>query len=280
MHYQFTGIGRKTEFSPNHVESDSLILQHTAHHLQLLGADVNLLDESELTPESIRSDLVFSMVQGPTGTEILKTITQARDILVINSPDSVCNCYRIHLVKKLKEHGIPFPRSVIGSTEETAIDESIETHFPYSKIWVKRGDVHAVHDEDVSLTSNESERRMILNAFRRRGIRQVVFQEHLEGNTVKFYAVRGTAFFHWYYLHELYPIAFSVETLQELASLSAKILGLDIYGGDAVIQTDGAIKIIDINDWPSFAPVRDAAGREIARFIYNKAEEYNHERKT
>jgi len=49
---------------------------------------------------------------------------------------------------------------------------------------------------------------------------------------------------------------------------------LDIYGGDAVISPDGSISIIDLNDWPSFAPVRDQASKFIANLIFQKAKKY------
>ena len=59
-----------------------------------------------------------------------------------------------------------------------------------------------------------------------------------------------------------------------LASSSADILGLDVYGGDAIISPDGSISMIDMNDWPSFAPVRDEAKKHIANLIYKMAVKY------
>jgi hypothetical protein len=34
------------------------------------------------------------------------------------------------------------------------------------------------------------------------------------------------------------------------------------------------VTIIDINDWPSFAPVREQASRHIAQLIHRKAKEH------
>ena len=62
--------------------------------------------------------------------------------------------------------------------------------------------------------------------------------------------------------------------LLELADTSAKILGLYVYGGDAIISPDSEISIIDINDWPSFAPIREAASHHIAQLLYRKAKEH------
>ena len=39
------------------------------------------------------------------------------------------------------------------------------------------------------------------------------------------------------------------------------------YGGDCIVDEDGTIRIIDFNDWPSFAPCRDTAAKYIAESI-------------
>ena len=56
--------------------------------------------------------------------------------------------------------------------------------------------------------------------------------------------------------------------------MAAETLGLFVYGGDAIIGRDGSITIIDVNDWPSFAPVREEASRAIADLIFRKAQEH------
>ena len=42
---------------------------------------------------------------------------------------------------------------------------------------------------------------------------------------------------------------------------------MKIYGGDCIVSPDGEIRIIDFNDWPSFAPCREEAGPQIAKAI-------------
>jgi glutathione synthase/RimK-type ligase-like ATP-grasp enzyme len=91
---------------------------------------------------------------------------------------------------------------------------------------------------------------------------------------VKFYALRESKFFYWYYLNGVTHTPFAQQHLYELAHASAEALGLFVFGGDAIIAPDGTVTIIDINDWPSFAPIRDAASQHIAQFLYRKAEEY------
>ena len=92
---------------------------------------------------------------------------------------------------------------------------------------------------------------------------------------MKFYAVRESDLFHWYYLNGIYHTKFDEKRLRELASTSAEALNLFVYGGDAIVGRDGSITIIDINDWPSFAPVREQASKHIAQLIYRKAKEHH-----
>ena len=59
MKLKFAGVRRKTEFSPNHVVNDLLIINQTADELRNLGAEVNLYDEGMITPETLKEKLVF-----------------------------------------------------------------------------------------------------------------------------------------------------------------------------------------------------------------------------
>ncbi len=271
MKLHFAGIRRKTEFSPNHVVNDTLIINQTGEALVGLGAEVTMVDEGTITPDSVREKLIFSMVQGPIGTNTLLKIEQ-RGAYIINSPRAVMNCYRINMVRLLPDAGIPFPKSVVVSTDSGTSAKDAGLSGP--KVWIKRGDVHAVHKEDVTLAKSEDEELNLLREFHQRDIREAILQENLDGDTVKFYAVRETDLFHWYYLNGVYHTAFDEPKLKEFAAASAEAMGLYVYGGDAIIGRDASITIIDINDWPSFAPVREQASRHIAQLIYRKAKEH------
>lgn len=272
MSMKFAGISRKTEFSPNHVMNDSLILQRTANELIKLGCSVRIYDESALATDTIEEEFVFSMVQGPRGVETLKKIEKNKKF-VINSAESVYNCYRFNMGRILTEAGIPFPFSILVNTNDD-ITEHLNKFD--AKFWLKRGDAHAVHKEDVALVYNSTKEEPInvLHDFYNRGIEQAILQENLHGDTVKFYSVVGTDFFHYYHLAGDLHTPFNENKLHELADASAKALGLHVYGGDAIIKPNSDIVIIDINDWPSFAPVRDKASYLIAQLLYKKGLEY------
>jgi glutathione synthase/RimK-type ligase-like ATP-grasp enzyme len=271
MKYTFAGVRRKTEFSPNHVVNDTLIINQTADELRKLGADVTMYDEGSISLETMPEKLVFSMAQGPIGSKTLLKI-ERRGAFIINSPQAVMNCYRINMVKLLPAAGIPFPKSVIVATGSDV--DPATAGFTSSKIWIKRGDVHAVHKEDVTLANTDDEELTLLKEFQARGITEAILQEHLDGDTVKFYAVRESGLFHWYYLNGIYQTKFDETELRRLAAWSAEVMNLFVFGGDAIIGRDGSITIIDINDWPSFAPIREQASRHIAELIYRKAQEH------
>jgi glutathione synthase/RimK-type ligase-like ATP-grasp enzyme len=268
---EIAGIERKTEFSPNHEYNDYLIIHETARELKKLGAKVNIYKEEDLFDVEIKEDYIFSMVQSPNGSEKLLEIAKDKKF-VINSPESVRNCYRYNLNRILKENNIPFPKSIIvyTNTKDFSFLESFK-----NEMWIKRGDAHAVQKEDVVFIDDKSKVQDALKEFHSRGLERCAIQNNIEGDTVKFYSVYGEDLFYWYASDSKYYTNFDEEKLKETANKSAKSLGLEVFGGDAIITKDSDIYIVDINDWPSFAPIRDKASKVIGNLIYQKAINYN-----
>jgi hypothetical protein len=124
-----------------------------------------------------------------------------------------------------------------------------------------------------------------LNEYALRGIETAVLNEHLLGDLVKFYGVAGSDFFYWFYPNDMshskfgwekingqaIGIPFDLEELKSMCDEAAKVLGIYVYGGDCVVEANGDVKIIDFNDWPSFAPCRSDAAVHIAQCIYEQA---------
>lgn len=271
MALKLLGVRRKRDYSPNHVTSDLQIITMTAEKLRTLGATVDLCEEGCEIADAGQYDGIFSMAQGPEGNEQLLPISRA-GTLIINSPESVMNCYRTSMTNLLVTHGIPFPKSRIIATRTAS--NRMFAEFNRGKVWIKRGDVHAIHKEDVILAYSASEKMDVIREFNERGIEAAVIQEHIEGDTVKFYGIRESEFFHWYYVNGVYHTPFDQTMLYTLAQRSAQTLGLFVFGGDAIVSPGGTITIIDINDWPSFAPVREAASRNIAHLLLRKVKDY------
>lgn len=264
---EIAGITRKTEFSPNHELNDFMIIQKTAEELMQLGIKVKIYREEDIFNEEICEDYIFSMVQSPAGVKHLLEIAKSKKF-VINTPVSVLNCYRYNMNRILEDNKIPFPKSKIINTDTK--DYNFLNDFE-DKIWIKRGDAHAVQKEDVVFIDDKSKVNYVLNEFRSRGLQTCTVQNHIEGDTIKFYSIYGEDFFYWYTTDLKYCSSFDEKKLKELANESAKVLGLVIFGGDAIVTKDSEIFIVDINDWPSFAPIRDRASKVIGNLIYKKA---------
>jgi hypothetical protein len=268
---EIAGIRRKVEYSPHHVSNDSLIMQETAEELSKLGAKVTIYNEEDLFDVEIKEDYIFSMVQSPEGSNQLLEIAKSKKF-VLNTPESVINCYRYNMNRIMQENEIPFPKSSIVDTGSK--DFVFLGNFKH-KVWIKRSDAHAVQKEDVVYLDKLEKVKYFFNEFRNRGLQDCVIQNHIEGNTVKFYSVYGSDLFYFYTTDLKYCVDFNEEKLKNIANKAAKALGLEVFGGDAIITEDSEIIIVDMNDWPSFAPIREKASKEIAKLIIKKI--YKHQ---
>jgi hypothetical protein len=102
----------------------------------------------------------------------------------------------------------------------------------------------------------------------RRGIATALAQHHIAGDVVKFYAVRGRFFTACMAPEAARPLAPADEAaLRALAEAGAAALGLEVFGGDGVRDGQGNAWLIDLNDWPSYAPCRSAACEAIASYL-------------
>jgi len=133
-------------------------------------------------------------------------------------------------------------------------------------VFVKRGDLHALGPEDVQRATDRAGIESILANFAQRQIRFAYLQQEVAGRVVKFYGVSGGAYFSAHPDEEVSEA--SVRALSEAASTAAAALGLEAWGGDAVLSGD-RFAIIDFNDWPSYSRVRAPAARAIARRAMN-----------
>lgn len=271
------GISRGSEYSPNHVDNDAAILHQVVEELEKLGCQVTVYSEKEFVSKGIEGDILFDMARDTATIQRLKEL-EDKGALVTNSAYGIENCVRKPMTELLLAHQVPHPRSIIVQTGESYPGD-------FYPCWIKRGNSHAMVKEDVSYATNREEAETILANFRKRGIPEAVVNEHLQGDLIKFYGVQGTDFFYWFYpdpcshskfgLEKINGVAkgtpFKVENLKKISDTAAEVLNVPIYGGDCVVLPNGEVKIIDFNDWPSFARCRDEAGKHIAKCIYQQA---------
>ncbi len=267
---RIAAISRGHRYSPNHIENDALILKLTIENLEKLGFTIDLYGEDEINLNLLKEyQVIFSMIRSKYALDILKAL-EKKGITIINNTTGVSNCYRARTAEILPANGIPFPKSIVVNCENDLPNIDLPSINGSFKVWIKRGDVHAIHREDVTLVYSYDELASTVREYHRRGIKEAVIQEQIEGDVVKFYAVRNSGFFHWYYHPGARKLPFEEKELSNIAARCADILDVDIYGGDAVIDIHGNIWIIDLNDWPSFAPIRDTASKHISELIEKK----------
>jgi hypothetical protein len=137
-------------------------------------------------------------------------------------------------------------------------------------LWLKRGDVHASVSADVQRIDTPEALREGLADFISRGIPHAALQDHRAGSEIKFYGVAGGSFFHWFFTSRVGECRPSSASLQHLGERAARAAGLDVFGGDIIVDPSGALTLIDLNDWPSFAPCRDAASEAIAESLMRR----------
>jgi len=280
---QIAGVKRHTLFSPNHIGNDAAIFSAVANLLNESGFAVNQYTEQEFLSNDIKETVVFSMLRNEQGIRKLQQMEEG-GCITVNSGFGIENCTRERMTRILIENNIPHPESLIVPTMERVTTYS--SGKDVNLCWVKRGDFHAIHREDVTYVRNKENLNEVMAEYALRGINRVVINEHLEGDLIKFYGVTGTTFFHWFYPfekkhskfgHEAINgkpegIPFMIDELKAICDKASKALNVLVYGGDCIISPDGTIRIIDFNDWPSFAPCRAEAAQAIASVIIKAAQ--------
>ena len=275
---KIAGIMRAGAYSPNHIGNDAAIFNIVAEELRKRGCEVRVYTEDQFIAGQVSEDIIVNMCREQKSIHLLQEC-EDRGALVINSGYGIENCTRERMTRILVGTGIPYPKSLMVNTDEGVVDALKEAGI--ERCWIKRGDFHAMHKEDVSFVRHPQEAQEVLQEYFLRGIKRAVINIHLEGDLVKFYGVRGTNFFYWFYPfdagHSKYGaeaingpaqgIKFDEAYLRDICQQAAETLDVVVYGGDCIIGTDGSIQIIDFNDWPSFAPCRQEAGPQIARAI-------------
>ena len=274
------GILRAGAYSPNHIGNDTAIFNATAEELRKRGCQVNIYTEEQFNRDGVEEPVILNMCRE---RESIARLQQLEDEgrLVINSGYGIENCTRERMTRILLAAGIPYPDSLIVNTNEN-IKPLIEKA-GFKSCWIKRGDFHAMHKEDVSYVRHADEAQEVLQEYFYRGITRAVINVHLVGDLVKFYGLRNSQYFFWFYPfdqgHSKYGwekvngdsrgYAFDEAYLKDVCSRAAEEVNIDIYGGDCIVAEDGSLQIIDFNDWPSFAPCRNEAAPHIAKTVLN-----------
>lgn len=279
-HYTVAGIRRDPRFSPHHEANDEAIFRLTAEALRARGYTVQEYTEADLWADRVNADAVFGMTRDPRSIRRLQRMEDG-GLPVINSGYGIANCGREPMTRLLTEAALPHPRSLILPTADDPVPALASAAI--DACWVKRADGHVVGAGDVTFAPDHEVAREAFRTLSRRGIQTAVVNEHLTGDLVKFYGVAGTDFFYAFYPTATHHgkfgleqvngaprgITYDADALRTTCNRAATVLGLRVYGGDCIVSdTDGLVRLIDFNDWPSFAPCREAAAPFIASCIH------------
>ena len=256
------GVYREAAHSPGRIDDDAAILKGVAAALAERGFLVDLVDADALA-ETPAANLFVMCERGPVLDRL--AAMEKSGAVVVNSPAAVRNTYRHRMIELFAQRRVAGPMSRVVATDATKPR-------PADCVWVKRYDFHATQPDDVMYIASETGWRQALREFAARGIPFVIAQEHVAGDLVKFYGVRtgagpaGANWFQWFYHRDkgMLGHSFAAARLHEAALAAAGALGLEIFGGDAIIQASGEPMIIDLNAWPSYALYRDQAAHAIA----------------
>lgn len=262
-------IQRAEQFSPNSVEKDLAILEAVADRFHDTEGrfSCDVVSETDITREpslGVGIRCIFSMSRLPETLQWLKSL---QGIKIINTPEGVENCARSTLETIMTQIGTPMPPK-----------EGPDGY------WLKRGDAAAQSEDDVVFAADSASLKQAITAMQQRGITSYTVSAHVKGDLVKFYGVCDTGFFRYFYPTDdgrtkfederrngpAHHYSFDASLLQDEAERLAVAVGVQVYGGDAIVRSDGSFCFIDFNDWPSFSRCREEAADAIASLGKNE----------
>ena len=268
-------VKRYSRYSPNSQDKDGQILNAVIQKFSQEGYQTQCIDEMDIDFQKQYYPYVLSMarnenvIQGYTGWE-------KQGSIVINSSAACLNCYRERQIKILQENNISIPHTLTIRTDGSDNDK-LEC-IKFSPYWIKRGDFQTINAVDVIKVEDVKHAEEILKTYFSQGITSAVLSENIDGDIIKFYGLSGTDWF-WYYYPKTDKFENKINTTPDRTPIdreafalmcrkAAEALDLEVYGGDAAVDAQGLVYIIDMNDFPSFSACRDIAAENIAkRFI-------------
>ena len=174
-------IGRAERYSPNSVDKDAAILRCVADALRQDGFDVETTAEADFCGGS-GADVYLSMGRAARTLEQLAEL-EGKGAIVVNGTAGVALCCnRRRLTEVLRQGGVP-------------VAPSTGSH----GYWLKRASGVAEGPLDVRYAASEADVPVIMADMKRRGISDVIVSAHVVGDLLKFYGVRSTGFFRFYY---------------------------------------------------------------------------------
>ncbi len=265
---KYLAIRRDDRYSPNSIEADRLILQLVCAEIEAIdnvSAPIRIVDEAEFARCPQFAEHYLFMARSAEALQKLSEREQ-QGACVVNAAQGVRNCRRSLLDRMMRQNGFSMPPA--------------EGWHGY---WLKRGDAAAQSVADVVFCQDVEMLEAAQKTFRARGIDDYVVSTHVPGDLIKFYGVERRMFRYFYPADDgiskfgdealngkAHHYAFDEEALRGEIVRLAEMTGVCVYGGDAIVDSQGQYHIIDFNDWPSFSRCRQQAARAIALAVTEK----------
>lgn len=254
-------IFRAEEFSPNgNVPRDAAILEAVGQRLGEAGQEVRYFSEAEFPSDTELQafDVCLSMARRQSSLLALQK-AQLRGLPVLNRPNAVqitvqSRSTTLEMLQSAALPVVPFWSYEPSADEMLQCEPELQTLLPG---WVKAMHPRGVTEGDVSRVATPLEADCRVLELAAQGYTDIIVTRHLDGPLLKTYVV-GDA--HWT------SGCAAPSNIAEIAATARQTLGLDIFGIDFILTSDGPL-IIDVNDFPSFGACRDEAAQAIANEV-------------
>lgn len=281
-------IARDVMYSPNNEAKDAAIFSATLDNLRAQGWQIESCSEAEWNGMDVKSvtESYGGIIHMARKMRSLMRLERVR-IPVVNAPQSVRTVAKSRemTLTLLQQAGVSVPQWWAYEPEEDEMfmcEPQLQLLLPG---WVKAMREEGAKAEDVCYVDSPLEADARILQFAAENVPDIVVTKHVDGELIKCYAVQTDeemSFFHWFRPqqmnyskfgeaehHNRQMTDFNVDeaSLRLLAMKIGQALGLQIFGFDAIVQADGTLTVIDVNDWPSFSVCRDEAAEAIATMI-------------
>ncbi|MFI5801776.1 RimK family alpha-L-glutamate ligase [Streptomyces sp. NPDC051561] len=244
-------------------------LRDWGHRVDVIRSGGSLLDMTESLWAGDHDAWVLKTVSGGPGLTLLEAAAEA-GATTVNDARAIRRVRDKALAAAVAaRHGLPVPRTYAAAAPRL-LAEIPESAYP---LVVKPADGSA--GRAVRLVSTPGELAALLPVLAGEGL--LIAQPYVanSGTDLKVYSVGGRLYAteRRSPLHPEHPVAERrVPLPAEIAALVARVgavYGLDLYGVDVLVGPEGPV-VVDVNDFPSFRQVPDAAG-QVARAVLGLA---------
>lgn len=252
----FLLIYRDERFSPGAVERDKVMLDKVAEHIaNNTDNEIRIIHECDVVGIDAADYTGSTVVHMARSAEALAKLAEMQTFgaRVLNPPAAIRNCSRANVERIMEANNLLTPKSLA----------ELYADYANKGWWVKSNDTADSSPSHIQFYETLPSE---LASFSSKNKNDILVQPHIEGLNIKFYGVKGTDFFK---VRE-YLADVSFQELKCATNVLAEALSLDIYGGDAILTSNGKLTIIDFNDFPSFSSCRDEASAAIVKLLWQR----------